>query len=69
MCIRDRHLSDQNGQKGGPDDILCKIEARIQGAQPILAEAKNSAKEKALAEAADKLKAALKTTLGKMQTH
>lgn len=28
------HLSDQNGDKDGLDDIQCKIEARIEGLQP-----------------------------------
>ena len=61
------HLSDQNAQKSGTDDIQCKIEARIEGLQPILATANDSTKEKALNDAIDKIKAALDTVIGKMK--
>jgi ribosome-associated translation inhibitor RaiA len=30
------HLSDQNADKTGPEDIQCKIEARVEGMQPIM---------------------------------
>lgn len=29
------HLSDENGPKGGEDDLRCTIEARIRGKQPV----------------------------------
>ena len=29
------HLADENGPKGGSDDLRCTIEARISGLQPI----------------------------------
>jgi len=61
------HLTDQNSHKSGKDDIQCKIEARISGLQPIIVMSKNDSKEKALDEAADKMKAALSTVIGKMQ--
>ena len=61
------HLSDQNADKAGPDDIKCKLEARIEGMKPVLVESKSSSKEKALAEAIDKLKGRLKTIIGKRQ--
>ena len=61
------HLSDQNGDKGGADDILCKVEARVEGMQPIITESKSDAKEKALTEALNKMKAALSTVIGKMR--
>lgn len=60
------HLSDQNAHKTGGDDILCKIEARLEGLQPILAAGKGDSKEKALNEAIEKTKAALDTAVGKM---
>ena len=63
------HLSDQNADKGGADDIMCKIEARIQGKQPVTVNKKADNKEKALAEAIDSLKAALGTVIGKMKDH
>lgn len=61
------YLSDQNADKGGKDDILCKLEARIEGMQPILVAGKNSAKEKAIDDAINKMKAALTTIVGKMR--
>ena len=38
------HLSDQNALKGGPDDIQCKIEARVEGMQPVMVVSKNGSK-------------------------
>lgn len=61
------HLSDQNAEKSGSDDIQCKIEARIKGLQPILATGKSSTKEKALNVTIDKMKATLDTIIGKMK--
>lgn len=61
------HLSDENAQKAGVDDIQCKIEARIQGMQPVLVASKDSSKEKALDQAIQKMKAALDTVIGKMR--
>ena len=61
------HLSDQNADKGGKDDILCKLEVRLEGMQPVLVKAKDSAKEKALDDAVHKMKAALTTIIGKMR--
>ena len=29
------HISDENGHKGGDDDLRCTMEARIRGMQPI----------------------------------
>lgn len=61
------HLSDQNADKGGLDDIQCKIEARIEKMQPVIVISKNATKEKALDEAISKMKATLQTTIGKMK--
>lgn len=61
------HLSDQNALKGGPDDIQCKIEARIEGIQPVMVASKNGSKEKVFADAVDKIKATLSTVLSKMK--
>jgi ribosomal subunit interface protein len=61
------HLSDQNADKGGADDIQCKLEARLQGMQPVMVTSRNATKEKALWDAIDKMKAALNTRIGKMQ--
>ncbi|MPV86573.1 HPF/RaiA family ribosome-associated protein [Ostreibacterium oceani] len=61
------HLSDQNADKGGNDDMQCKIEARIEGVQPVLVTSKSSTKEIALTESIDKMKSALSSIVGKMQ--
>jgi ribosome-associated translation inhibitor RaiA len=59
------HLSDQNGDKDGLDDIQCKIEARIEGLQPVIVVSKSKTKENALDLSIDKLKATLNTVIGK----
>lgn len=61
------HLSDQNAHKAGADDIQCKIEARVQGKQPVVVTAASSEKEKAIEDALDKMKARLSTIIGKMK--
>ena len=61
------HLSDQNADKGGTDDIQCKMEARLEGIQPVMVVSKNASKEKALDEAVGKMKAKLATIIGKMK--
>lgn len=63
------HLSDQNANKGGADDIHCKIEARLEGKQPVIVIGKDSSKEIALNEAADKMKAKLDSIIGKMRNN
>ena len=62
------HLSDQNANKGGADDIQCKIEARIEGFQPVVVVSKSSSKEKALDVAVNKIKAVLGTVIGKLKS-
>ena len=62
------HLSDQNAHKTGTDDIQCKIEARIEGLQPVVVISKNSSKEKALSTGINKMKAALTTIMGKIKS-
>jgi ribosomal subunit interface protein len=61
------HLTDQNADKGGAADIQCKMEARISGMQPIIATGKHSEKEVAVDEAIDKLKASMRTIIGKVR--
>lgn len=62
------HLSDQNAQKVSADDVQCKIEARLEGLQPITVTGKSNTKEKSLDDAIDKMKAALNTAIGKLKT-
>lgn len=61
------HLSDQNAQKSGADDIQCKIEARIEGVHPVIVTDRNDTKEKAIDSAIDKMKSALDTVTGKLK--
>ena len=61
------HLSDSNADKGGIDDIQCKIEARVEGMQPVMVVSKSGSKEKAIDDAVDKIKATLDTIMGKMK--
>ncbi|MGB5243813.1 MAG: HPF/RaiA family ribosome-associated protein [Lutimonas sp.] len=61
------HLSDQNADKGGIEDIQCKIEARVEDLQPVIVVSKSSSIEKALNDAVDKMKATLGTIVGKMK--
>ena len=61
------HLSDQNAGKTGGDDIQCKMEARLEGMQPMLVESKDTSKEKAVTLAVTKMKAVLDTKMGKLR--
>lgn len=61
------HLTDQNANKGGDDDIQCKMEARVEGMQPLIVVSRKRNKEVALDDAVDKMKAALSSRIGKMR--
>lgn len=61
------HLSDQNADKAGPDDIQCKIEARVEHMQPVIVISKSDSKEVAIDEALNKMKATMTTIIGKMR--
>ncbi|MDG1330735.1 MAG: HPF/RaiA family ribosome-associated protein [Crocinitomicaceae bacterium] len=63
------HLSDENAHKTGKDDIHCKLEARLEGLQPITVTGKGETKEKAVSDSISKMKAVLSTTVGKMKEH
>ena len=61
------HLSDQNADKGGSDDVQCKLEARIENRKPVTVVGQSDSKEKAINEAAVKMKSALSSIIGKMK--
>lgn len=63
------HLSDQNGHKDGSNDILCKLEARIKGMQPIVVTCQADTTSKAVSGSITKLKASLNTIIGRRQNH
>ena len=61
------YLSDLNAHKGGANDIQCKIEARLEKLDPVVVVSKDATTEKALRAAIDKVKSALRTTIGKIK--
>lgn len=63
------HLSDENGEKEGFNKMLCKLEARIEGKQPIAVSCHADTVKLAASGALDKLKASLDTVIGRMQNH
>jgi ribosome-associated translation inhibitor RaiA len=63
------HLSDENGDKGGGNDIRCVMEARPDGHQPVAVTQKADDLIDAINGAAVKLKAALDHTFGRLQQH
>lgn len=63
------HLSDENGNKTGQNDILCMIEARQEGKQPIAVTSQADTTEEAVSGAIDKLKASLETIAGKEKNY
>lgn len=63
------HLSDENGKKEGTDDILCLLEARIEGKKPLAVSNQSNSVELALSGAIDKLKNVLDTLLGRIKNY
>lgn len=63
------HLSDSNGKKDGLNDIMCLLEARLEGRKPIAVSSQASTIESAVSEAILKLQTSLETILGRLQKH
>lgn len=63
------HLADENGPKTDVDSIVCKLEARPRGLQPVMVSSKESTMHKAVVSASSKLKSALQTKFGKLSNH
>ncbi|MFP5410570.1 MAG: HPF/RaiA family ribosome-associated protein [Gammaproteobacteria bacterium] len=61
------HLSDVNAHKGGARDKRCLMEARLAGRQPIAVSDEAGSLHQALDGAADKLRRAVDSTLGKRE--
>lgn len=59
------HVSDENGNKKGPKDKKCVLEARLKGIAPIAVSASEDNVRKAVVSAVDKMKSSLTTTMGK----
>lgn len=63
------HLSDENSGKGGSHDKRCMMEARLEGHQPIAVTDEAETIAQAIDGAADKLKSALDSMLGRLNDH
>lgn len=61
------HLRDENGDKAGPQDKRCQLEARPKGHQPISVTHKAETLNQAVDGAADKLEHALEHLFGKLR--
>ena len=57
------HISDENGEKGGPNDIRCLIEARLKGRQPIAFSDQANTMDLSISGAIEQLKSSLATEL------
>lgn len=62
------HVSDVNGKKAGDDDKRCLMEARIAGRQPVAVTELAGTVHQAIDGAAAKLKRALETEQGKLES-
>jgi ribosome-associated translation inhibitor RaiA len=63
------HLSDENGDKSGPQDQRCMLEARLQGRQPVAVTEHAATQEQAVIGATHKLVRLLDSTLGRLNDH
>ena len=61
------YLKDENGDKPGPHDLSCRLEARPKGHQPVSVLHKADTLEQAIDGAATKLDHALEHLFGKLQ--
>lgn len=62
------HLRDENGDKPGPHDMRCQLEARPKGHQPVSVTHKADTLELAIEGAATKLDHALEHMFGKLRS-
>jgi len=62
------HIRDENGEKPGPHDIRCQMEARPKGHQPISVTHKADSLDQAVDGAAVKLDHALEHLFGKLRS-
>lgn len=59
------HLSDENGDRSGPQDQSCMLEARLEGEQPLTVTEHAATQEQAMHGATRKLVRLLDSTLGR----
>lgn len=60
------HLSDENGDKNGPRDQRCVLEARLEGRQPVAVTEYAETMDRAVQGATQKLTRLLQSTFGKL---
>ena len=63
------HITDENAHKGGSDDKKCVMEARVEGMQPTTVTHNAGTVAEAITGAAQKLRRALDSSLGKRNRH
>jgi hypothetical protein len=61
------HLSDENSHKGGPVDKRCLLEARVEHRPPTAVTHLAATVDEAVSGAADKMRSALDSALGKLR--
>jgi hypothetical protein len=61
------HLSDENGARGGADNIRCMMEARLQGRPPTVVRHQAGSVKEAVEGAAGKLARAIESALGRLR--
>lgn len=61
------HVSDENGEKAGRDDMRCVMEARLEGRQPVAVTEQAATLEQAVDGAANKLARMLDRSLGRQR--
>jgi hypothetical protein len=59
-------MSDENGDKSGPNDKRCVMEARLEGRQPVAVTHQATTMEQAVDGAAHKLSRLIESTLGRL---
>lgn len=62
------HLNDENGEKSGPHDKRCQIEARVKGHAPVSVTHKAESLEYAVDGAIEKIVKALENQFGKLRS-
>lgn len=61
------HLADENGPKGGGDDIRCTVEVRVEGRPPVAVKHHATDLEVAVDAAVEKMVRMLDSQLGKLR--
>ena len=65
----DVHLSDENGDKPGPNDKRCMMEARLEGRKPIAVTDQAVTLDQAVDGATNKLISMIERILGRQRDH